>query len=84
MAVYYATTQSGISKHWPVCTEARCKTALKGAIKRHLKLIGKYIGKRPVGDVELVDEIRRAYLGFLNKWHTSGSKDRTRLGQLIC
>jgi hypothetical protein len=42
----------------------------------------KYKGKGPVGDVELADETGRVYGVFLNEWRASGSKDRTRVGQL--
>lgn len=42
----------------------------------------KYKGKGPVGDVELVDEVGRVYGVFLNEWCDSGSKDKTRVGQL--
>jgi hypothetical protein len=41
-----------------------------------------YKGKGLVGDVELVDETGRVYGVFLNEWRASGSKDRTRVGQL--
>jgi hypothetical protein len=42
----------------------------------------KYKGGGPVGDVELVDEAGRVYGVFLNEWCASGSKDKTRVGQL--
>jgi hypothetical protein len=42
----------------------------------------RYKGGGPVGDVELLDEAGRVYGVFLNEWCASGSKDKTRVGQL--